>query len=64
MAGAFPEYQTLWEYFQRTLKRIPNHKFLGTRKAGEGYEWMTFREAASVVDELSEGLVSARQNGI
>jgi hypothetical protein len=23
--------KTLWEAFQRTVKRIPNHKFLGTR---------------------------------
>jgi hypothetical protein len=64
MSGAFPEYQTLWEYFQRTLKRIPNHKFLGTRKAAAEYEWITFREAATVVDELTEGLLSAKQNGI
>ena len=46
------------------MKRIPNHKFLGARKAAAEYEWMTFREAATIVDELTEGLLSARQNGI
>lgn len=62
MAGAHPEYKTLWEYFQRTLKRVPNHQFLGTRKSvSDSYEWMTFREAAQIVDTLTEGLHQQKQ---
>lgn len=47
---AEPYYQgitTLWEAFDRTVKRVPNHKFLGTRNLPDaegklGYSWRTF----------------------
>ena len=56
MAGLQPECTTLWDYFQRTLRRIPNNKFLGTRQTGTGYEWTTFREAANAIEELTQGM--------
>ncbi len=57
MEGIYPECKTLWDYFKRTVKRIPNHKFLGTRVTnGKPYEWMTYREAKEMVDQLVEGM--------
>jgi hypothetical protein len=50
--------KTLWEGFQRTVKRIPNHKFLGTRnqeKPGKPYEWKTWREIYDMQDLFARG---------
>jgi len=44
--------KTIWDHFQYTLGRNPDNEFLGTRnlqKEGEPYEWMTFKEANTVI---------------
>lgn len=51
--------KTIWELFQKTVKRIPNNRFLGTRnpnKEGRPYEWKTFRETYDLMDLFARGI--------
>jgi len=37
--------KTMWEIYSRTVRRMPNNPFLGTRnpaKEGKPYEWKTW----------------------
>jgi hypothetical protein len=42
------EYTTLWNFFERTVRKSPNNKFLGRRSPGredeDGFEWVTFSQ--------------------
>lgn len=45
--------------FERTMKRVPNHRFLGTRnneKEGRPYEWKTFREVYELTLNFARGM--------
>lgn len=53
----------MWEAFDRTVKRVPNHKFLGTRNLPDaegklGYSWRTFTEVYSLMDNFARGNVT------
>jgi hypothetical protein len=51
--------KTLWEMYQKTVKRVPNAKFLGTRnndKEGRPYEWKTYREVYDLMDLFARGM--------
>jgi hypothetical protein len=50
--------RTLWDLFQRTVKKYPNMKFTGTRnndKPGRPYEWKTYREIYDSMDLFARG---------
>lgn len=55
IVGYDPEF-SLWDYFQRTLKRQPDSRFLGVKTKGKdglptsSYEWMTYRQGSEIVD--------------
>ena len=51
----FPGVDTLLKAMRRTLRRIPNNHFLGTRK-GDEYEWLTWRQAMRMAEDLSHGI--------
>jgi hypothetical protein len=47
--GDYNGLQTMWEGFERTVKRVPNNRFLGTRNVvtddgKRSYSWKTFSE--------------------
>ena len=50
--GNFDGLTNIWEAFERSHKRIPNSRFLGTRnpnKEGKPYEWKTFAEVRELL---------------
>eukprot|EP00347_Sterkiella_histriomuscorum_P023487 403334458 len=50
---------TLWEIYQSTIKKFPNHKFLGTRDAsqpGRPYVWKSHRDIYDIVDLFARGM--------
>ena len=46
---------TGYKLIKRNLERIPNHDVLGTR-AGDKYEWVTWRELDETCENLSHGI--------
>lgn len=51
---------TLWEIYQRTVKRFPDRQFLGTRnlaKEGAPYEWKNHRYIYDTMDLFSRGKI-------
>ena len=52
--------KTIWELYQRTMKKFPNNQFLGTRnqaKEGAPYEWKTYREIYDLMDNFARGII-------
>jgi long-chain acyl-CoA synthetase len=51
---------TVLDAFRKTVKRIPNHEYLGTRNPdleGRPYEWMTWQEVHDLSENMSRGCV-------
>lgn len=48
---------TLKACFQDQVKKIPDHKWVGTR-VDNVYEWMTFKEVSDIVEDLSYGIIN------
>ena len=48
----FPGIDTLYKAFHRTVNRIPDNEFIGTR-VGNEYKWITFREGEKLCKNLS-----------
>ena len=49
---------TILKGFQRSVKRIPNSNFLGTRdekQEGRPYKWKTYSEADEISTALAKG---------
>ncbi|MEN6447556.1 MAG: long-chain fatty acid--CoA ligase [Syntrophaceae bacterium] len=46
----------LVELFENSVKRFPDRQFLGTKNKQGEYEWVTYREVGSRVDNLRAGL--------
>ncbi len=52
--------KTLLDAYRRTVKRFPNHRFLGTRnkRDEEGnlvYSWKTFQEIYDLMEAFAKG---------
>ena len=45
---------TLLKAFKRYCRLMPDHKWMGTRVAGE-YQWVTIKEVADLAENLSHG---------
>ena len=54
-AYPYPGMDTGYKLIKRNLERIPNHDVLGTR-AGDKYEWLTWRELDETCENLSHGI--------
>ena len=51
-------HKTIWEGYQATVQKYPNHKFLGTRsktKEGNPYEWKSWSEIFEVQNDFAKG---------
>lgn len=51
-----PGVDTLFKAMARNLERIPNKPWLGTR-VGDKYEWITWKEAMDLSQNLSYGMM-------
>jgi long-chain acyl-CoA synthetase len=54
----YDDVKTVWDAFQRSVKKFPNNDFLGTRndkKEGRPYEWKTWKQVDEIVLNLSKG---------
>jgi len=47
---------TMLQNLRKQIERIPNADFMGTRK-GDTYEWLTWREAGEIAENLSYGFM-------
>ena len=56
-ACPFEGVDTLYNAFQRNVKRIPNNDFLGTR-VGDKYEWLSIRDTANIAEHFSYGIMA------
>ncbi len=61
--GDYNGLQTMWEAFERTVKRVPNNRFLGTRNVvtddgKRSYSWKTFSEVHQLANEFAAGVLS------
>ena len=57
-SGVYEGCHTIYEAYVRTVKRIPNHKQLGSRnlaKEGQPYEWLTFKEVFELQADFARG---------
>jgi hypothetical protein len=50
----YPGIDTLLKAFNRNVKRIPHHEWLGTR-VGNEYEWMTLKEVSDEAKLFAAG---------
>eukprot|EP00347_Sterkiella_histriomuscorum_P005970 403354567 len=51
--------KTIWDAYERTVRRIPNNQHLGTRnyyKEGAPYEWKTYGEIFEASQNFAKGL--------
>jgi len=53
-------YKTIWEGYQATVKRIPDHPQLGTRNVPledgtKDYSWRSFREVFDMQNAFARG---------
>ena len=49
---------TIWEAFNFSLNRLPDHDWLGSRdtqQPGAPYVWKTWKTVAGIVDDLAHG---------
>lgn len=53
----FKGVDTMLKAFRRTVQRIPNLEFMGTRD-GDQYKWITWKETAHTCEHFSYGLVA------
>ena len=58
----FPEVETILQGWERSVKRVPNGNFTGTRdsseegvKNGRPYVWKTYRECDEITTNFSRG---------
>lgn len=50
-----PDVDTMYKALKRTVERIPNNDWLGTR-VGNEYKWITFRDGHEMAEALSLGI--------
>ena len=53
----FEGVDTLYKAIKRNVSRIPNNDIMGTLN-GDHYEWMTFKDMATVSEMLSHGIMA------
>jgi hypothetical protein len=57
LAWPFDNVDTVYKALYRNVEKYPNNEFLGTRN-GDHYEWLSFKEALSLAENLSYGFKS------
>ena len=53
----FEGVDTIIKALDRTLERIPNHDWMGTRN-GDTYDWLTYREGMELAKNFGLGVMS------